>query len=129
MAADSCAQSDIGARSFDTDQRLLCNKSQDVQPIEFPDLDAIAIYKHEAVALAIVHHQTCQHRNLLIVEGYPVDPKQGKMPDAFAWTGLASSFKAAGFVEVARRSPTRPIMRYRLDSENRRRGQTERADR
>lgn len=47
-----------------------------------------------------------------IVEGYPVEPKGGRMPDAFAYTGLASTFRKAGFVEVARRSERRPIVRY-----------------
>jgi GNAT superfamily N-acetyltransferase len=47
-----------------------------------------------------------------IVEGYPVEPKKGKTADVFAWTGLASFFKKAGFVECARRSATRPIMRF-----------------
>ncbi len=46
-----------------------------------------------------------------IVEGYPVEPKKETMPDVFAWTGLPSGFKKAGFIECARRSPTRPIMR------------------
>lgn len=50
-----------------------------------------------------------------IVEGYPVEPRKGAMPDAFAWTGLASAFRAAGFRETIRRSATRPIMRRRLD--------------
>jgi GNAT superfamily N-acetyltransferase len=45
-----------------------------------------------------------------LVEGYPVEPDQ-RLPDPFVWTGLASAFRAAGFVEVARRSRTRPIMR------------------
>lgn len=47
-----------------------------------------------------------------IVEGYPVDP-DGRYADSFAWVGLASAFEKAGFQEVARRSPTRPIMRIR----------------
>lgn len=47
-----------------------------------------------------------------IVEGYPVEPKKERMPDVFAWTGFASVFRKIGFVEVARRSPTRPMMRY-----------------
>lgn len=47
-----------------------------------------------------------------IVEGYPVEPKKGRMPDPFAYTGLVSSFQKAGFVEVLRRSESRPIMRY-----------------
>ena len=49
-----------------------------------------------------------------IVEGYPVEPKKDKTADVFAWTGLVSFFKKAGFVECARRSETRPIMRYRI---------------
>jgi len=47
-----------------------------------------------------------------IVEGYPVEPKKEKMPDGFAYTGLAPTFRKAGFVEVLRRSEKRPIMRY-----------------
>ena len=50
-------------------------------------------------------------RGAEVVEAYPVEPAQGKIADVFAWTGFASSFHAAGFVEVARRSPARPIMR------------------
>jgi GNAT superfamily N-acetyltransferase len=49
-----------------------------------------------------------------IVEGYPVEPSSGKMPDAFAWTGTAAAFRAAGYEEVARGSPKRPIMRLRV---------------
>ncbi|HXZ79335.1 MAG TPA: GNAT family N-acetyltransferase, partial [Terriglobales bacterium] len=47
-----------------------------------------------------------------IVEGYPVDPRQKPVADAFVYHGLASAFRKAGFREVARRSETRPIMRY-----------------
>lgn len=47
-----------------------------------------------------------------IIEGYPVEPKKGQTPDPFAYTGTASAFRKAGFVEVVRRSETRPIMRY-----------------
>jgi len=49
-----------------------------------------------------------------IIEGYPVEPKSGKTADAFAWTGLSSTFKKAGFKEITRRSETRPIMRFVL---------------
>jgi len=47
-----------------------------------------------------------------VIEGYPVEPRNPPMPAVFAWTGLASAFRQAGFVEVLRRSETRPIMRY-----------------
>lgn len=46
-----------------------------------------------------------------IVEGYPIDT-QGAMPDPFIYTGTASAFMQAGFREVARNSPTRPIFRF-----------------
>ena len=49
-----------------------------------------------------------------ILEGYPHEPKKDNMPAAFAWTGISSAFISAGFKEVARRSETRPIMRYYL---------------
>jgi GNAT superfamily N-acetyltransferase len=49
-----------------------------------------------------------------LVEGYPVEPRKGATPDAFAWTGLAAAFREVGFEEVCRRSETRPIMRYRI---------------
>lgn len=47
------------------------------------------------------------------LEGYPVEPAKD-WPDTFAWSGLASAFRAAGFVEILRRTPTRPIMRISL---------------
>ena len=50
-------------------------------------------------------------RGARIVEGYPVEPRKTSMPDAFAWTGLVATFRRAGFKEVLRRSPSRPIMR------------------
>ena len=51
-----------------------------------------------------------------VIEGYPVEAKKGEMPAVFAWTGVASAFRKAGFVECARRSATRPIMRYQIES-------------
>ena len=51
-----------------------------------------------------------------VVEGYPVEPRKGRMPDVFAYTGLPSAYRKAGFEEVLRRSETRPIMRYTVRS-------------
>ncbi len=50
-----------------------------------------------------------------IIEGYPQIPKKDNIPPVFAYTGLASAFSRAGFEEVARRSETRPIMRFYAD--------------
>lgn len=46
-----------------------------------------------------------------IIEGYPIEPKN-KLPDAFAWTGILSSYLKTGFVEEKRHSPSRPIVRF-----------------
>jgi GNAT superfamily N-acetyltransferase len=53
-------------------------------------------------------------RGARLVEGYPVEPRSGTMPDVFAWTGTAAAFRAAGFSEVARPIPGRPVMRREL---------------
>jgi GNAT superfamily N-acetyltransferase len=50
-----------------------------------------------------------------IVEAYPVEPKSEEMPAVFAWTGLASAFRQAGFEEILHRSETRPVMRYMIN--------------
>lgn len=53
-----------------------------------------------------------------IVEGYPADPPEGEQVQGgtSGFMGLASAFRRAGFVEVARpsenRRTSRPIMRY-----------------
>lgn len=54
-----------------------------------------------------------------ILEGYPIDTSGGTKAAAFLWTGTASAFQSAGFREVARRSPTRPIMRLDLTGRSR----------
>ncbi len=47
------------------------------------------------------------------LEAYPVDVAQPKATSN-AFTGVASSFVKAGFREVARRAPSRPLMRLDL---------------
>lgn len=74
-------------------------------------------YRGKGVASALlkaaVRHAS--DRGAKIVEGYPVEPKDGKRyPPAFAWHGVSEIFLRAGFREVARRSETRPIMRIEV---------------
>ncbi len=45
-----------------------------------------------------------------VVEAYPTDTRAKTSP-SFIYTGVLSAFLQTGFVEVARRSPTRPIVR------------------
>lgn len=58
---------------------------------------------------AAVEH--VKHQGGKIVEGYPVDAKED-MPAPFIFTGMASAYQKAGFKEVVRNSPTRPIYRF-----------------
>jgi GNAT superfamily N-acetyltransferase len=70
-------------------------------------------YRKKGIAVellkAAVEH--VQQRGGTIVEGYPVEAKEDR-PAPFIYTGTASAFLQAGFQEVARRAPTRPIFRY-----------------
>lgn len=49
-----------------------------------------------------------------MVEAYPIDPAAGRVTPDEAYYGVASAFAAAGFKEVARRHPKRPIMRLTI---------------
>ena len=74
------------------------------------------IYRNSGLSVALLNasKKYVKSKGGRIIEGYPIEPKQDKMPDAFAWTGLSAAFKKAKFKEVVRRSETRPIMRFYL---------------
>jgi len=60
--------------------------------------------------------QYARQQSAKIIEGYPEEVDSGKAPDAFVFNGLVPTFRKAGFEEVLRRSPHRPIMRYTIRS-------------
>lgn len=55
----------------------------------------------------------CRERGVSLLEAYPLDKS---IPDAgeSTWFGSKSMYDEAGFVEVARRKPERPIVRLNL---------------
>jgi len=55
----------------------------------------------------------CKKKKVKLVEAYPVD-KEGRTADSNMWFGAKSMFDAAGFEEVARRKPERPIVRLHV---------------
>ena len=55
----------------------------------------------------------CRKKKVKLVEAYPVD-KEGRTADGNLWFGTKSMFDAAGFEEVARRKPERPVVRLHL---------------
>ncbi|HZC77803.1 MAG TPA: GNAT family N-acetyltransferase, partial [Ktedonobacterales bacterium] len=71
-------------------------------------------HRRQGLAVQLLRAATAYavSRGATIVEGYPSIPKSPAMPDVFAWHGTLSTFTRAGFVEVARPSASRAIMRY-----------------
>lgn len=64
-----------------------------------------------AIRAAVDHARA---RGATALEAYPVDPRTNPVPAVFAYPGLLGAYLAAGFREVERRSPTRPIVRRLL---------------
>jgi GNAT superfamily N-acetyltransferase len=65
---------------------------------------------HELLVAAI---EFARARGATLLEAYPVDRAVPEAPNA-PWFGSSSMFAKAGFVEVARHKPARPIVRLRL---------------
>jgi GNAT superfamily N-acetyltransferase len=74
-------------------------------------------HRRQGISVALLQGAAlfARRRGARILEGYPVDPHERDYADAFVWTGTAATFRAAGFTEARRVSPTRPIMRRCLD--------------
>jgi GNAT superfamily N-acetyltransferase len=69
-------------------------------------------YRRKGVSLPLLKGalRLAKNHGAKVVEGYPHEPRQ-EMPPPFVWTGIAEVFRRAGFTEVERRSPYRPLMR------------------
>lgn len=65
----------------------------------------------ELVRAAVAYARS---RGAALLEAYPVDESLGPVPADAAYHGLAGVLAGEGFVEVARRTPKRPVMRLRL---------------
>ena len=63
-------------------------------------------YRGRGVSAALLKaaSEFARERGCRLLEGYPVEPKQSRVPDVVAWTGVRSAFKKAGFEEAGRRS-------------------------
>lgn len=71
--------------------------------------------RHQGVATALLEGALAWARDdgVTLVEAYPVD-KMARSVDDRMWHGAKSMYDNAGFVEVARRKPTRPVVRKKL---------------
>jgi ribosomal protein S18 acetylase RimI-like enzyme len=71
-------------------------------------------YRNQGVATALLAGAIAyaKKRGAELLEAYPVD-KPAPSNDEFMWFGAKSMYDAAGFTEVARRKPQRPIVRIK----------------
>ena len=71
-----------------------------------------AEYRGQGVASALLAGAVAyaKKRGARLVEAYPVD-KAGPLQDDALWFGTKSMYDRAGFTEVARRKPGRPVVR------------------
>ena len=71
-------------------------------------------YRNQGVARALLAGAIAHARKqgAKLIEAYPVD-KPGRSKDDFMWFGAKSMYDKAGFSEVARRKPQRPVVRLK----------------
>jgi GNAT superfamily N-acetyltransferase len=74
-------------------------------------------YRKQGVARELLEGAIAfaRKRGVELLESYPVDKEQPSAADA-SWFGSQRMFDDAGFDEVARRRPDRPVMRLKLAS-------------
>lgn len=70
-------------------------------------------FRRNGVSLALLKGVASYARKCKIntIEAYPLLSKNTKLPGAFAWPGMYSAFKKAGFETASRKSKSRPIVR------------------
>ena len=73
-----------------------------------------AEYRRHGVAQALLAGAVAyaKKNGAKLIEAYPVD-KPSRSHDDFMWFGAKSMYDKAGFSEVARRKPQRPVVRLR----------------
>lgn len=74
-----------------------------------------AVHRHQGVASALLRAAAdhARERGARWLEAYPMD-RAGPARDDTMWFGTLSMYTAAGFIEVARRKPERPVVRLGL---------------
>lgn len=79
-----------------------------------PCLFIVKEHRRKGVSVALLRGaiEYAGKHHVQILEGYPEEPYNDNIPAAFAWKGIPSSFRKAGFRVADQRTPKRPIMRY-----------------
>lgn len=101
--------------AYSTLERSRILKPVDDHPVwSIPCFFIARAYRRQGLMARLIRAAVvfAQSQGAKIVEAYPVEAKSHNSPDVYMYTGLASAFLEVGFKEVARRSETRPVMRY-----------------
>jgi GNAT superfamily N-acetyltransferase len=97
------------------------NRKQALEPVDGVPAWAVSCfyirrrYRRRGIMTALIVEalKAAKRANAPALEAYPVDTAQpGSTSNVF--TGTASTFRRLGFQAVARRQPSRPIMRHNL---------------
>ena len=76
-------------------------------------------HRGRGVAVALLQEATdyARQHGASVLDGHPVDIEQleGKPSPSALFTGTVNTFRAAGFDEIGRTYPSRPVMRRRFD--------------
>ena len=96
-------------------------RSPVTKPVDGTDVWSVTCFvvrkehRGRGVASALLEgaEQRARALGAAVLVGYPVAP-DGELVDTDAWHGLESMFVNAGFTEVARRKPRRPVYRKTL---------------
>jgi GNAT superfamily N-acetyltransferase len=97
------------------------NRARLLQPVDDMPVWSVSCfyvrrgYRRRGIASALIAAaiETARQANAPALEVYPIDTNAPRSSSNL-FTGTASTFTRAGFKTVARRSPSRPILRYEM---------------
>jgi GNAT superfamily N-acetyltransferase len=74
-------------------------------------------YRNQGVGEALIRGavEYVRGRGGKVVEAYPTQPRKGRLPPVSSFMGTPAMFERAGFVECARPSKSKVIMRYFIE--------------
>jgi len=108
----------LGGRLSGRLRRSPVMKAVDEQPVWSVICFVVpSAYRGQGVAQALLRGAVAYARKqgATLIEAYPVD-RPARSHDEYMWFGAKSMYDHAGFKEVARRKPTRPVVRLDLDA-------------
>jgi GNAT superfamily N-acetyltransferase len=78
-------------------------------------------FRHRGIGLPLIKAAIdyARRKGAKVIEAYPTNPRGGELPPVSSFMGIPAVYQRAGFVECARPSKSKIIMRYYLDRRSR----------